>query len=226
MSDRATDLAAKVVVTCGLSLVSIAFVSTLVWCVTSPEYRAGRKAIHETAGLPLPPSQTSDAVIVVERASFWPGPRDAVREFFGQDRARRWLGDASRSRISRVRRIAALMLLTRVHGERAVFRAFIWTVPMGNADGRAVVGLPSAAEAYFHVNINALDLPKAATLAGIIRSPSMLSPIRYPDRAVACRDFVLAIMRERGMIDDNAYRKAVSSPLGAAARLLAEARIR
>ncbi|MEO8034263.1 MAG: penicillin-binding transpeptidase domain-containing protein, partial [Acidobacteriota bacterium] len=58
-----------------------------------------------------------------------------------------------------------------------------------------------------------LSVTEAATLAGIIRSPNVLSPLKYPERAKPRRDTVLGLMKEQGYIDEAAYEQAVASPL-------------
>ncbi|MGH9420048.1 MAG: transglycosylase domain-containing protein, partial [Thermoanaerobaculia bacterium] len=66
---------------------------------------------------------------------------------------------------------------------------------------------------YFGKHVTYLTLPEAATLAGIIRSPNVLSPLAHPDRAKGRRDTVLQLMKEQGYITEAEYAQAVASPL-------------
>jgi Transglycosylase len=202
----------------------ITFVAAFFWVVTSPEYRMGRDAIRQTAGLRPPPANAQNAVIAAERPWFWSsGVRGALREtvrevFFRSPTARRWLSVPNCTRICSARRIGALLLLRQNYGRLALMRAYLWTVPMGNIRGRNLIGLGSAADAYFGIDLWALPLAECATLAAIIRSP-VLSPITDPERAVARRNVVLRLMLDHGMITNEEYKQAAQSVLRVAAQL-------
>ena len=49
----------------------------------------------------------------------------------------------------------------------------------------------TASQAYFGKNASKLDLSEAALLAGLIRSPNRLSPLKNPEGAATQRDAVL-----------------------------------
>src|SRR6059058_628178 len=68
-------------------------------------------------------------------------------------------------------------------------------------------------EVYFGKHVTYLTLPEAATLAGIIRSPNVLSPLSHPDRAKVRRDTVLQLMKEQGYISETEYAQALASPM-------------
>ena len=48
-----------------------------------------------------------------------------------------------------------------------------------------IVGVEQASQVYFGKKVTYLTLPEAATLARMIRSPNVLSPLKYPERAKA-----------------------------------------
>src|SRR6266487_4135602 len=62
--------------------------------------------------------------------------------------------------------------------------------------GSGCYGVETASQAYFGKNASALNLPEAALLAGLIRSPNRFSPLRNPDGAALQRDAVLDRMVE------------------------------
>src|SRR6266487_163687 len=62
--------------------------------------------------------------------------------------------------------------------------------------GNGCYGVETASQAYFGKNASALNLPEAALLAGLIRSPNRFSPLRNPDGAALQRDAVLDRMVE------------------------------
>ena len=62
--------------------------------------------------------------------------------------------------------------------------------------GSGCYGVETASQAYFGKNASALNLPEAALLAGLIRSPNRFSPLKNPEGAAVQRDAVLDRMVE------------------------------
>ncbi len=79
--------------------------------------------------------------------------------------------------------------------------------------GSGVFGIKDAAMTYFGREPQEIDLPQAALLAGIIRSPENYSPFRNPELALQRRNTVLALMYELDYISKDAYIEALSAPL-------------
>ena len=65
-----------------------------------------------------------------------------------------------------------------------------------------------------------LTLAEAATIAGVIQSPSRLSPFRNPDRARERRNVVLREMAGAGFITEDARPTRQAEPVGVSARAL------
>lgn len=80
--------------------------------------------------------------------------------------------------------------------------------------GAGSFGAAAAADRYFGKKLNQLTLPEAATLAGILNNPTYFSPVRYPERAVARRNEVLAAMVDNNKINEAQYERAIMAPLG------------
>src|SRR6266403_4429764 len=57
--------------------------------------------------------------------------------------------------------------------------------------GNGCYGVETASQAYFGKSASNLNLPEAALLAGLIRSPNRLSPLKNPDGAAKQRNAVL-----------------------------------
>src|SRR5207245_10385617 len=57
--------------------------------------------------------------------------------------------------------------------------------------GTGCYGVETASQAYFGKSASKLNLPEAALLAGLIRSPNRFSPLKNPEGAVAQRNAVL-----------------------------------
>ena len=79
--------------------------------------------------------------------------------------------------------------------------------------GEAAYGMTAAARAYFDRDVDALDLPQAALLAGMIQAPGRLDPFHHPDAARARRDEVLARMARAHLIDAQTHARAAGSPI-------------
>ena len=115
------------------------------------------------------------------------------------------------------RRKAAEVLITleleRRLTKEQIFEYYANQIDLGRRGSFNIRGFGEASQAYFGKDIRNLTLPEAATLAGQIQRPSYTNPIRWPDRARARRNVVLAMMRENGYIEDREYAEAVASPL-------------
>jgi penicillin-binding protein 1A len=79
--------------------------------------------------------------------------------------------------------------------------------------GSGYYGLEAAARAYFGKSAAQVNLPEAATLAGLIRSPNRYSPINNPSGAVTQRNEVLDRMAELGYISSSEEQAAKAAPL-------------
>ncbi len=67
--------------------------------------------------------------------------------------------------------------------------------------GEGAWGIQTAAGTYFGKDVSELTLGESAMLAGMIKAPSALSPIKHLDKAVERRNLVLSLMEKEGYID-------------------------
>ncbi|MDR1481892.1 MAG: PBP1A family penicillin-binding protein [Synergistaceae bacterium] len=79
--------------------------------------------------------------------------------------------------------------------------------------GHGAYGIAAAAQNYFGKSPDALSLPEASMLAGLLPAPNAYTPIRHPDRAKARQNYVLSRMVETSMINDDERAHARSEPL-------------
>ncbi|WP_165700171.1 penicillin-binding protein [Ornithinimicrobium ciconiae] len=79
--------------------------------------------------------------------------------------------------------------------------------------GDRAYGVEAAARHYFGVKSADLNLPQAATLAGIVRAPSITDPVNSPKNALARRNVVLDKMYQQGMITESEWQKARDSEI-------------
>jgi len=83
--------------------------------------------------------------------------------------------------------------------------------------GSGAFGAEAAARRYFNKPAGQLTLIEAATLAGLLKAPSRLSPARDPKAAHERAKLVLAAMREENMITPAQYKEALAAPIPEAA---------
>ncbi|MBT9371520.1 transglycosylase domain-containing protein [Rhizobium sp. CSW-27] len=78
--------------------------------------------------------------------------------------------------------------------------------------GSNAYGVEAASQRYFHKSARDVNLAEAATLAGLLKAPTRLSPARDPKAAEARAQVVLATMREEGYITEDEVKTAMSQP--------------
>ncbi|MDT8434829.1 MAG: transglycosylase domain-containing protein [Anaerosomatales bacterium] len=111
-----------------------------------------------------------------------------------------------------VRRLEEMLLAYQLEAESdkdALMETYLNVVYFGHG----AYGVESAAQRYFGVPASRLDLPQAALLAGVIRSPGRFSPHTEPAFALERRNTVLGRMRDLGLISVGEARDAIDSPV-------------
>ncbi len=79
--------------------------------------------------------------------------------------------------------------------------------------GAGSYGIEKAAQTYFGISANELDVPQAALLAGLVRSPENYNPLNNIENAKSRRNLVLKLMNEQGFIDNDIYLESLSAPV-------------
>lgn len=80
--------------------------------------------------------------------------------------------------------------------------------------GDGAYGVQAAARHYFSVPASQLNAKQAATLAGLVKNPVGFDPTRFPERAQARRDVVLARMAELDVIPQDRAETLSERKLG------------
>jgi penicillin-binding protein 1A len=78
--------------------------------------------------------------------------------------------------------------------------------------GAGAYGIEAAAQRYFSKPATKLTVAEAATLAGLVRSPSRLAPTRNPNGAEKRAQVVLAAMTDMKFISDDMAKVALMQP--------------
>ncbi|HSC29131.1 MAG TPA: transglycosylase domain-containing protein, partial [Vicinamibacterales bacterium] len=101
-----------------------------------------------------------------------------------------------------------------------ILELYLNDVALGQRGSFAIHGVAEAARLFFAKDITNVSLGEAATIAGVIQSPSRLSPFNYPDRARDRRNVVIRAMVDAGYIGEKEAEPAMKAPLQLAARAL------
>jgi len=110
--------------------------------------------------------------------------------------------------------------LERRLSKEQILTLYLNDVSLGQRGSFAIHGVQEAARLFFAKDVTNLSLSEAATIAGVIQSPSRLSPFNNPDRAKDRRNVVLHAMADAGFITEDAAERASREPLQMAQRAL------
>lgn len=79
--------------------------------------------------------------------------------------------------------------------------------------GQNCYGIKAAARHYFGKEVKELDLVECATLAGLVRAPSLFNPVRSMDKARTVKAETLQRMLECEMINQEECNEATAAPI-------------
>ncbi len=79
--------------------------------------------------------------------------------------------------------------------------------------GKNFYGIQAAAQGYFGKDAKDLAIEECATIAGLIKSPNNIEPIRHPERAVKERNYVLERMVIEGSLERDEAERLKLKPM-------------
>ena len=91
-----------------------------------------------------------------------------------------------------------------------ILRRYLDLVPFGST----IFGVTAAAQAYFDTTPDKLTIPQAATLAGMVNSPTYLDPEARPDKAIERRNLVIDAMVASEKLSKEEADRHKAVPLG------------
>lgn len=83
-------------------------------------------------------------------------------------------------------------------------------------------GIQEAARFYFGKNTEELNLEESALLAGILKGPSIYSPLKNKELALERRNLVLSLMEDQGLITELEKSRAIVAPIALRQKPLAD----
>ncbi len=120
---------------------------------------------------------------------------------------------AERTLIRKLRETILAIRLTTAYSREDILMLYLNQTYYGNL----AYGLEAAAQAYFGVAVETLDLAQCAMLAGLPQAPAVYSPLENPEAAHDRQEVVLRLMIEQGYITQTEGRRALNEPLQYAA---------
>ena len=105
------------------------------------------------------------------------------------------------------------VVLSRRASKDDILEMYLNDVPLGQRGSFAISGVPEAARLFFGKDVSNLSLAEAATIAGVIQSPSALSPFTNAARCRERRNVVLNAMADLGYVSPDAADRAAHEPL-------------
>jgi penicillin-binding protein 1B len=112
------------------------------------------------------------------------------------------------------------IILTIKASKDDILEMYLNDVPLGQRGSFAILGVSEASRLFFGKDVSNVSLAEAATIAGVIQSPSALSPFNNPQRCRERRNVVLTAMVDAGYIDAAAAERAAAEPLTVVQRAL------
>jgi penicillin-binding protein 1B len=133
-----------------------------------------------------------------------------------------WTLESARERSSRRKflEIWISLVMTQRASKDAILEMYLNAVPLGQRGSFAIYGVSEAARLFFGKDVSNLTLGEAATIAGVIQSPSALSPFTNPGRCRDRRNVVLRAMADAAFITDEVADRASKEPLTVVQRAL------
>lgn len=184
--------------------------------------------------LPLPPDQIPEvfrkAVVAAEDARFFAHPgldpkgivRAALRNVFSrrysqgastltQQLARTLFLSPERTLERKIKEALLAIEIEQKFSKDQILAMYANQIYFGH--GR--YGVEAASRFFFGKPAAELTVPEAALLAGIVQLNDRQSPIRFPERALARRTYVLTRMRDERFISEDEFHTAMAAPLAA-----------
>jgi penicillin-binding protein 1B len=124
-----------------------------------------------------------------------------------------WLTVEDRTWRRKIPEIMMTLHLERRLTKEQIFEYYANQIYLGRIGSFNIHGLAQGAQVFFGKDLKQLTVPEAATLAGVIQSPSRYNPLRSPDRARGRRNVILAMMRDNDYLTDREFDEAAASPL-------------
>ena len=122
--------------------------------------------------------------------------------------------NSQKSYTRKFKEIIMALIMNHRYTKDQILEAYMNEIYLGQNGPAGIYGFGLASYFYFGVPISELTQDQMALLVGIIKGPSYYDPWRHPDQALERRNTVLAVLRNRGIINDTEFEQYSARPLG------------
>jgi penicillin-binding protein 1B len=112
------------------------------------------------------------------------------------------------------------LVLERRATKDEILELYLNDIPLGQRGSFSIRGVSEASRLFFGKDVSNVSLVEAATIAGVIQSPSALNPFNNPARCRERRNVVLQAMATTGYITQGEADQAIKEPLALVQRAL------
>ena len=112
------------------------------------------------------------------------------------------------------------LVLERRASKDEILELYLNDIPLGQRGSFSIRGVSEASRLFFGKDVSNVSLVEAATIAGVIQSPSALNPFNNPIRCRERRNVVLQSMATTGYITQEEADLAAKEPLSLVQRAL------
>lgn len=130
--------------------------------------------------------------------------------------------DTRRTVWRKIKEMLCAVRVERAYSKAEILEAYLNAIWFGHG----MYGIRNASAFYFGVEPQRLNTSEAACLAGLVRAPGRLSPLRNPTRAVRRRNHVVRQMCKNGYLSSGSAASTVLSTLSILSHRRAEAKER
>ena len=113
----------------------------------------------------------------------------------------------------KIKEAIAALLIEMHYSKQEILLAYINDVFIAQSGRRAIHGFGLASQFFFGTDLKNLSLDQKALLVGMLKGPSLYSPINNPDRAKTRRDLVLSLIKNDSLITEEEYLDLKGKPL-------------
>ncbi len=118
-----------------------------------------------------------------------------------------------RSLRRKVREAAMALIVEYRFSKEEILENYLNEIYLGQRGTQAVHGVWEASRLYFSKDPKDLSIAESATLAGMIRAPNRLSPLRNPQQCKERRDYALRLLLEQEQITAEEFAAAIEEPI-------------
>lgn len=120
------------------------------------------------------------------------------------------LAAIKKSTARKIRELKLAIEYEETHSKKEILERYLNLAYFGDS----AYGISAASYHYFSVSPAKLNVRQAATLAGLVKNPVEFDPGVYPEKALARRNTVLAVMERLGKISAADAKRFQAAPLG------------